>query len=435
MTQLEETLDYHASFDPAIAPFKRVTSLDAVVLDDDGVTPLLSVHQPRRSIVAIEDPDAPPPDPRPRDQFWGHVRLDFSQGRAVPLPSVSPDSRILWLKSEPKASLRIERDGADNFFVIGLQAQPSRVSIALLTDAPRAYFGTPLPAGPVDVLAAEVPPMPASIKQRALAFAGEIGLSPKSTLADALSVLTEHFRSFEESDEPPPDSGDIYLDLARSKKGICRHRAYAFAITAQALGIPTRFVQNEAHSWVETKLPTTGWMRIDLGGAANGMRAHAETDRTLYHPANPDPLPRPEAYEQSYSQASAETQGLRSPNVDALAGRWLPTEEIVPAQSAQPLRPLALSVAPDATDVLRGHELAVRGRVHDDDGRGVEGMRIEVSLASAARTERLLLGVVTSGPDGRYQQSFEVPPDLAVGDYELVAVTPGDAMHSPAKSE
>jgi transglutaminase-like putative cysteine protease len=41
------------------------------------------------------------------------------------------------------------------------------------------------------------------------------------------------------------------LDLARGKRGVCRHRAYAFVIVAQALGIPARFVQNEAHAWVE----------------------------------------------------------------------------------------------------------------------------------------------------------------------------------------
>ena len=36
------------------------------------------------------------------------------------------------------------------------------------------------------------------------------------------------------------------VDLALSKKGVCRHRAYAFTITAQGLGIPARMVMNEA---------------------------------------------------------------------------------------------------------------------------------------------------------------------------------------------
>ena len=50
------------------------------------------------------------------------------------------------------------------------------------------------------------------------------------------------------------------------RKGVCRHRAYAFLVTAQSLGIPTRLVENEAHAWVEVHDGTL-WRRIDLGGA------------------------------------------------------------------------------------------------------------------------------------------------------------------------
>ncbi|MFW6197980.1 MAG: hypothetical protein ACOC5B_03870, partial [Myxococcota bacterium] len=36
LTELEERLGYQAAFSPSIAPFKRVTALDAVQLDEDG---------------------------------------------------------------------------------------------------------------------------------------------------------------------------------------------------------------------------------------------------------------------------------------------------------------------------------------------------------------------------------------------------------------
>ena len=63
--------------------------------------------------------------------------------------------------------------------------------------------------------------------------------------------MVAYFRSFEPSDDFPNDHGDIYLDLALSRKGVCRHRAFAFLVTALNIGVPTRFVANEAHAWVE----------------------------------------------------------------------------------------------------------------------------------------------------------------------------------------
>jgi hypothetical protein len=245
LTELEGTLQYYAAFTPSIAPFKRVTSLDAVRLDRDGKTPVLAIADPTRRAVKIEGAEAEPPDPRPRDRFWGEVRLDFSGGRVLPLPSVSPESRILSVRSEPELELAIERDGAGNFFAVAREPAPlGAVFVAFLTDAPRSYFAAELPRARVDALANESPALDDGIRRRALEFAGELGITPRSDLASALSALTAHFRAFEESVEPPPDSGDIYLDLARAKKGVCRHRAYAFVVTAQALGIPARFVQN-----------------------------------------------------------------------------------------------------------------------------------------------------------------------------------------------
>jgi transglutaminase-like putative cysteine protease len=451
-TQLEGSLEYFEAFNPAIAPFKRMTSLDATRLDADGLTPVLGIRDPRRQPVKIESPDAHPPDARPRDRFWGAATLDFSHGRVVPLPSVSPESRILSLRTEPATELAIERDGADNFFAVASGTRATgQVFVTFLTDAPRSYFGTALPHAPVSALAREVPALDPSIRARALAFAKQLGIGPSSELAAALAALTAHFRAFEESAQPPADSGDLYLDLARAKKGICRHRAYGFVVTAHALGIPARFVQNEAHSWVEVKLPRVGFMRIDLGGAAHGLTAHGASDRPFYQPAEPDPLPRPPAYEASYSLLGRQVKGLRRPGTKELQGRWVKPEAqsasvegnasfmADPSSHAAPdgSQRAALSVILDQRNasVLRGNELRVSGRVQNSAGEGVAGLRIEVSLAAEARRERMLLGVTVSDEHGAFAGAFGIPPDLAVGDYRLVVITPGNAGYRPAIAE
>ena len=297
VTELNGQVGYFEIFAPTISPFKRVTALDGVTLAPGG-TPVLAIADrgPRQRVV-IEGAQAQAPDWRPRDRFWGSVVLDFAAGREVPLPSVSPESRILTLRTEPAVALHVERDGADNFFAVldDPGARMGEVRVVFLTDAPRTYFGTTTPGGGLptgvraDALIGEVPEMAPALERRALEFAGSLGLTRQSTFDVALSRLTEHFRSFEESREPPANTGDIYWDLATGMRGVCRHRAYGFVITAQALGIMARFVQNEAHAWVEVHLPDNGgWMRIDLGGSPRGLREHGADEQPAYRPGVTD---------------------------------------------------------------------------------------------------------------------------------------------------
>jgi hypothetical protein len=450
LTQLEGELDYYEAFNPSIAPFKRVTSLDAIVLDADGKTAVLVVGHPGRHDVPIESADTAPPDARPRDRFFGDVTLDFRASREVPLPSVSPESRILRVSTVPQVALRIERDGADNFFA-RLQGQPppGLVHMTFLTDAPRAYFGAELPAVPVRVLAREVAPLPPSVARRALAFAAEIGADDAGDLRSTLAALTRYFREFNESSVPPQDTGDAYLDLVRGKKGVCRHRAYGFVITAQALGIPARFVQNEAHSWVEVKVPALGFLRIDLGGAAHGLTAHGAADKPVYTPASPDTLPRPESYRASYSTLDHGVTGLR-PSVESVVGRWVgPAGSAVDQGAALFLagsrmggpadargrKALTLQLKDGNATVLRGGKLVVTGRLMAGDGKGIAELRVEISIASALRKERMLLGVTVSDEDGYFRASLGVPLDLDVGDYRLVVLSPGSSEYLPVVAE
>lgn len=466
ITDLEGRLDYYTTFKPVIAPFKRVTSLDVTALGAQGVrVPVLAVGDTRLRTVPIEGADRAPPDARPRDRFWGEATLDFSRGRTLPLPSVSPESRILSVRTEPGVGLSFARDGADNFFVSlepGELAPAEPVRIAFLTDAPTTYFAGEIPDVSPSALAAHAPPLDAELRRRGRALARELGIADGASLRDAIHALTRHFRAFEESSEPPRDTGDIYSDLVRGKKGVCRHRAYGFVVTAHALGIPARFVQNEAHSFVEVLLPAgLGYRRIDLGGAAQGLEAHGASDAPLYRPKGPDPLPRPAAYEESYSQLGLGVSGVERPADAQLEGRWLPPADNDPnaASSAAAPRPLtghAPSGTPEAaeakrraplrieldalhTRVLRGQRLEVSGRVRragtDGAATGVPGLRVEVSFAAEARRERLLLGIAVTGQDGAFAGSFGVPTDLALGDYRLVVLTPGDAGHAPAVAE
>ncbi len=268
-------------------------------------------------------------------------------------------------------------------------------------------------------------------------------------MAEAVRTLTRHFREFEESDEPPEDTGDIYLDLSRGQRGICRHRAYAFVITALALGIPARFVMNEAHAWVEVRMRDVGWMRIDLGGAANGLEAQNADDRPVYRPAFSDPLPRPEVYEASYSQlAPGQVSGIR-PNGAGPGGGNAAGAGQGPASggsggeassetatttytsvTASDRARLVLSVDRSEYQVFRGRGFDVSGRATGGSGDPAAGLRVEVLLHSS--DEQFLLGVTVTRADGYYTGHFGIPPDISVGEYELIVRSPGDEQYLAA---
>jgi hypothetical protein len=452
LTSLEGGLDYYEAFTPAIAPFKRMMALDAVRLDVDGKTPVLGVRDVRRRDVKVEG--GAPGDDRPRDRFVGRVSLDLRTEREQRLPSVSPDSRVLSIQSSPYVALRVERDGADNFFVRASARPPDgAIEVSFQTDAPRAYFGSAIPALPLRALAEDAPSLHASIKRRGLQFAAELGLTPKTDLKRALEVLTRHFRGFVESASPPENTGDLYLDLARGGKGLCRHRAYGFVVTAHALGIPARFVQNEAHSWVEVKLGESGWLRIDLGGAAHGLTAHNAHDRPNYLPAQPDTLPRPESYRQSYARAEvprSPASAPATPDSASIAGRWLAEPDAAPSASRDPAvrrpsagasdaaperEPLHIALGDRRMSALRGGKQVLTGRIANAAEQGVAELRVEVWIARPKPRERMLLGVTTTDGDGYFRAVFGVPADLAVGDYRMLVVSPGDEAHQAAVSE
>ncbi|MDH5492605.1 MAG: hypothetical protein OEY14_11700, partial [Myxococcales bacterium] len=327
---------------------------------------------------------------------------------------------------------------------------PSQTRLTFLVDAPRGYFNRRVPEIASDIFAEELSPLPPTLQAEAERFALELGLRRGDPLPRVLEGLVGHFRSFEESERGLVDSGSIYLDIARSKRGICRHRAYAFVITALGLGVPARFVHNEVHAWVEVKLGEAGWMRVDLGGSPAGVRGHG-MQGPIYRPREADPFPRPPAYRRAYErlgeasrslgvapgeeQTSHEPAGAPDPwevdAIDPLEGpEASPEPGSIEGGSAAGRRALRIRLEPTVGDVLRGASLSLGGQITLATGEGVGGLRVEI-LLSAEHHQRLL-GVTVSDARGHFDGSYAVPPGTPVGDYRLLVRTPGDTRHRPA---
>jgi hypothetical protein len=466
-TTHDGVLRYTAEFNPSVVPFKRMTALDKV-----GANYVLSVRDATLRPVSLLAVPTPPD----RDPFWGSVLVTVQGERPVPIPSVAPDARIISYTATPPARVSFFRDSADNFWIRSDRA--GQLRLVFLTDAPKRYFS---PQIPPTVTAAEVPAalrptIPSRVKDAASKVLARVGVKPGDTLLRQLERLAGYFRSFE-AGALPQVTDDAYLDIAFSQKGVCRHRSLAFVVTMQALGVPARYVSNEAHAFTEVFIPRMGWARVDLGGASPQLQVQNAQDKAIHDPG-PDPLPRPMRYSNNYSQLTRFVTGVqpgqrirrrgggvslrvydRSRGViaadrrgtahgmertgDGTDGRepTITDSPDAPVSSAPPgpaKAPTQIALYSATRAVFRGEHVRVWGKVGrpgQPEGRGVGGLRVEIYLSRDGQTADALLGATVTGPDGRFSVGLPVPRGVQVGDYQIVAVTPGDGRHESSLSQ
>jgi transglutaminase-like putative cysteine protease len=455
-TRRPDIAGYDEPFTPSTAPFKRLQAFDAVTNDyqlyvrDPALAPL-----PVNAIAATDGSE---------EQFFADMVIDVAPGRRARIASVGPGARVVRARlgiGAQDVAMRLTRDGADNWFAEGLDAT-SRARLVMEVTIPRGVFGGEF----VDASWGQLPPtgkLPDRPARAAKDVAAAIGVSTSLRPRDNVNRLVTWFRSFVDSNEPPTGKGDIYLDLALSKKGVCRHRAFAFLITAQSIGIPTRMVLNEAHAWVEVH-DGTMWRRIDLGGAGRMPPASNLVPERPAYQSPPDPFQWPHGSERGddmvdsarqRARAQAQQQGngaggdggapagaasmstMPSPSGDPSGAGFEDGGASLPSPSSsnssanpngerddRPTSTITISVT-DA-DAHRGAPLHVRGDVKADGDR-CGHVVVELYLRDAKDPRKLLLlGTAATAADGNYAAAIVIPGSTPLGDYDLVARTQGD---------
>ena len=279
-TRRPDVLRYVDPFTPSTAPFKRLVAFDAV----DAKFALYTFHSHLSPLPVMHGAAMPG-----EDVFYGDVAVDLDPNKHVRIPSVGPGARVLHanLAVGPRElPVMLVHDGADNWFIDSGETVSARLVLELAI--PRTTFGGEL-ADP-DWSALPQPTVPDNVANAAKDVMTHIGIGRQLRPAENIKKMVAYFRAFVDSDRPLEASRDVYTDLAMSQKGVCRHRAYAFAITSLALGIPTRMVINEAHAWVEV-YDGVMWRRIDLGGAGRMLSEEAQTAEPYAAPNDAFPWP------------------------------------------------------------------------------------------------------------------------------------------------
>lgn len=451
-TARPDALPYDDPFSPSTAPFKRLAAYDTV---DANYT--LSVRDAHATPLAVSP--TPPPDAS-EEHFYADMVVDLAAGRKVRIPSVGPGARVL----RARAGIRTEdvrftlyKDGAENWFIEG--DATTRARLVMEVSAPRAAFGGDF-GNPTRAELRAVPPLPPNVQAAAAQVAQKIGVTPRSAPREVVTKLVTYFRAFQDSEEPPTGRGDIYLDLALQQKGVCRHRSFAFLVTALYLGIPTRMISNEAHAWVEVDDGHT-WRRIDLGGA--GRTLHDPLSTNVPYEPPPDPFawpqgstrgedladrarraaadapapaaPAPNAPSSAQPPARAASSAASAGAVDEAAGGMSGGGAPGGGGTSTSLRPVVLPGPDDrppssvtmtlgGTDARRGAPLAIRGQV-SAEGEPCGHVAVEVVLRSRAQGD-VPVGVLATDERGNYAGALVLPATVPLGDYEAHARTLGD---------
>lgn len=451
-TGSDQTLHYISVFNPDVLPWKRMSAFDQVADN-------FALYVRRSALTELVVGGAS--SSRTRDSFWGDMMVQLRPGLDVALPSVAPDMRILSYETSPAVRLVFSKDGADNFYVRSDESNASGTfHLVFYADADAGYFAPQLPAGNYRVrdVADRAPPdlkpaLPPAVMREASTTLRNLGLHPDVDFAMAFNALVDWGRGFSPGEITKP-SGNLYRDLSDHQAGVCRHRSYAFMVTATALGIPTRLVENEAHAFVEVWFPQRGWQRIDLGGAALQLEVAGANNKQLHRPRADDPFSKPPQYRHTYTQLEGNIAGLtdqqraarakpiddppasnRSRSATANTGSNQRAQLPTTAPDPQKLTP-TLAVTRASASAYRGDRMHVEGIIRIGS-RPLANHFIYVYLAPAGRhgAHSTQLGSLRSNLDGTFNGELPVPAQVDLSTYEVYVSSPEDPTYNAALSQ
>jgi Transglutaminase-like superfamily len=450
-TSQPDQVGYSDPFTPSIPPFKRLFAYDAVNEALELVVAKSALRPVHVGGVARSS----------QDQFMGKQSLVLASNGLVRLPTVGPGVRVLNARLTPGADFHLFQDSAENLFIKAETNGAFEWVVHLALE--RATLGSPFADVTWPALQPFVPELPDIVNEAALPVLARLELTNAPKPAVAVRRMVEYFRSFAPKDEQRSEKGlQLYREIALSQKGVCRHRAFAFVVTGLALGLPSRFVRNEAHAWVEV-YDGRIWHRLDLGGAAGEMALTSDLD--VPHEAPPDPYtwpPKSESGENMVDRAlqaamaSAGGDGANGggrsggaakpgvtpgpasqPSADAptpsASGAPPPVPSLVPEETApteaptqgEPPPPTRLTVTFGGAQLKRGERFSVQGTARNAKGEACSLMRIDVVLFDSGSRSTFSAGTLVTDQQGKYAGQLVLPQRVPVGDYQVRASSPG----------
>ena len=314
--------------------------------------------------------------------FRGIIPLRGNIGTPIAVPSVAPNANIIsYSSSIPDVTFDFFKDGADNFYVSSSNYWYwQELTLTIMTSASSSYYDfTVSPSITLQNIPESVKHTPPESVHSAAAIVIEtLGLTGENNVNKIVYTLFDYFSNFTAGDIPTEEEQpNPYLAMALAQHGACYVRSFAFFITANSIGLPTRLVTNECHAFVEVYIPPEGWKMLDLGGLGACE---------ICNPHGFDQFP-----------------GLDLPPVPNPNGINQTTK-----------KPTFTTITKVSSSSYKGGVFTVEGTVEDAQHNGVENLSVEILVNSTKGHTGVLAGI---GRSGHHVQTGEVGDVDVIIDY------------------
>jgi hypothetical protein len=362
-------LECQVIFNPTIYREKRWFSYDAISEDYEAYVYDSNLYEIQTSNTVHEY------------VFVGSVTLKQLTNTPIPIFSVGPNANIIsYTLSKPSFTANFYKDGADNYYVKSLDYYWSQqIFLTYTTSIDPSYFTLDIPN---HLTLKDIPEEvkrtpPQKVISKAALIIDELGLTGETNLKKIVDTLKGYFSSFTEGEIPSEDEEpDIYLAIARAKHGACYPRSFAFFITANSIGLPTRLITNDCHAFVEIYIPINGWTKLDLGGLG---------ECTVCNPFGYEPF----------------GEGSQEPSRDSI----LTTTTITSLSST----------------AWKSGRFSVKGIVKDEYGSTLSNFSVQIYVTSDKEEKGYYSASGITNSDGIFEIECRVPNKIEVGKNHVVA--------------
>jgi transglutaminase-like putative cysteine protease len=240
--------------------------------------------------------------------------------------------------------------------------------------------------------------VPDSLKSSLQEILGRIDLAHASSDYDKITLIRNYLEANYVYDlnytRAPANQDPVHWFLFNQKRGVCANFNSAFVLLLRAEGIPSRFVGGfaidssadyqkvigmQAHAWAEVKFSGIGWVEFDATG-----------------PGSIPPAP----------------------------------------DSSVPVKNTITKISSLSPSATRGGVFSIQGSVTDFGGTPASGLTVTISLkAQKSDLAGLVCDATQTSVDGRFSLSCQVPKDVNVGNYQVVATTQGNSIYNGSESD
>lgn len=382
-----------AIFNPSLTRMKRYVAYDAIKSDYKAY-----IYDSTLYPLELSDTEYD-------NVFEGTLTLNKVTYDPIVIPSVAPNANILSYSTYPELILEFFKDGADNFYVKSQQYYGGKVTLKFTTSADSSYYTFEIPE---DLTLDDVPEEvkhtpPSAVLSKANLIIDELGLTGENNIKNIVYTLYDYFSSFTAGEIPSEEEEpDPYLATARAKHGACYVRSFAFFVTANSIGLPTRLVINECHAFVELYIPTEGWTQLDLGGLGECKTC------------NPD----------GYDPFSNYTQ---------------PGGNGIEPEPGQDRIPTTTEITSVSSNAYKAGYFDVEGYVKDENQTGVPDMSVEIFVLKTkdipGSWDDFRAGEGQTNEGGLFLIQCKVPNDAEMGTNQVVALAKSNDVYAGSWSD